>query len=85
LAITLNFELPTGDHSRQLGSGLADSYLNGILQKALTEKTTIRLNGGILFSGNQTTGAIGIEARGTVFTGGGSLVRTFTPSVRPWG
>ena len=78
LAIALNFELPTGDQSRQLGSGLADFYLNGILQKALTKKTTVRLNGGILFSGNQTTGAVGIKARGTVFTGGGSLVRTFT-------
>jgi Putative MetA-pathway of phenol degradation len=79
MAIALNFELPTGDHSRQLGSGLADFYLNGILQKSLTKKTTLRFNGGILFSGNQTTGALGIKARGTVFTGGGSLVRTFTP------
>ncbi|HEX6729806.1 MAG TPA: hypothetical protein VF074_07335 [Pyrinomonadaceae bacterium] len=39
----------------------------------------LRLNGGILFSGNQTAGAVGIKTRGTVFTGGGSLVRTFTP------
>lgn len=78
LALAFNLELPTGDHSRQLGSGLADFYINGILQKSLTRKTTARLNGGILFSGNQTTGAVGIRTRGTVFTGGGSLVRTFT-------
>jgi hypothetical protein len=78
MAVAFNLELPTGDLSRQLGSGLADFYINGILQKSLTSKTTLRLNGGILFSGNQTTGAVGIRSRGTVFTGGGSLVRTFT-------
>ena len=78
MSIALNLELPTGDHSRQLGSGLADFYINGILQKRLTKRTTLRMNGGILFSGNQTTGALGIKTRGTVFTGGGSLVRTFT-------
>lgn len=78
MAVAFNLEIPTGDQSRQLGSGLADFYLNGILQKGLSRKTTLRLNGGILFSGNQTTGAIGIRSRGTVFTGGGSLVRTFT-------
>ena len=30
LAIALNLELPTGNVSRQLGSGLADFYMNGI-------------------------------------------------------
>jgi len=78
LAITLNLELPTGDVTRQLGSGLADFYMNGVLQKSLTAKTTLRLNGGILFSGNETTGVVGIRTRGTVFTGGGSLVHQFT-------
>ena len=78
LAITFNLELPTGDVSRQLGSGLADFYLNGIAQKSLTKKTTLRLNGGILFSGNETTGVIGIKARGTVFTGGVSIKHQFT-------
>ena len=81
LAIAFNLELPTGDTSRQLGSGLADFYTNGILQKSLTAKTTLRLNGGILFSGNTTTGVIGIKSRGTVFTGGGSLVKQFTPKL----
>ena len=82
LAIAFNLELPTGDTERQLGSGLADYFLNGILQKSLTTKTKLRLNGGILFSGNETTGVIGIEARGTVFTGGGSLVKQFTPKLK---
>jgi len=38
-----------------------------------------RLNGGILFAGNSSTGLIGIESkRGQVFTANGSLVRNFT-------
>ena len=75
LAVSFNLELPTGDKNRLLGSGLADFYVNGIAQKTLTTRTKLRLNGGILFSGNETTGVLGIKSRGTVFTGGGSLVR----------
>ena len=82
LAIAFNLELPTGDADRQLGSGLADFYVNGILQKSLTAKTKLRFNGGVLFSGNETTGALGIKSRGTVLTGGGSLVRQFTPKLQ---
>ncbi|MEO7969712.1 MAG: transporter [bacterium] len=81
LALAFNIELPTGDAKRQLGSGLADFYGNGVIQKSLTRKTTLRLNGGILFSGNESTGVIGIKTRGTVFTGGGSLVKQFTPKL----
>jgi hypothetical protein len=82
LAVAFNLELPTGDTSRQLGSGLADFYVNGILQKSLNRKTKLRLNGGILFSGNETTGVIGLKTRGAVFTGGGSLVKQFTPKIQ---
>jgi hypothetical protein len=81
LAVAFNIELPTGDTNQQLGSGLADFFANGVIQKSLTKKTTLRLNGGILFSGNETTGVIGIKTRGTVFTGGGSLVKQFTPKL----
>jgi hypothetical protein len=76
-AVALNLELPTGDKKRQLGSGLVDFYMNGIMQKSLSTKTKLRLNGGILFSGNETTGVEGIKTRGTIFTGGGSLVKEF--------
>jgi len=82
MAIAFNLELPTGDTRRQLGSGLADFYMNGILQKSLNKKTKLRLNGGILFSGNETTGVVGIKTRGTVFTGGGSVVRQFSPKLQ---
>jgi hypothetical protein len=82
MTIALNVELPTGDTRRQLGSGLEDFYLNGILQKTLSKTAKLRLNGGILFSGNATTGVIGIKTRGTVLTAGASLVKEFTPKLQ---
>jgi hypothetical protein len=82
MAVAFDLELPTGDTKRQLGSGLSDYYMNGILQKSVSKKTKLRLNGGILFSGNETTGVIGIKTRGTVFTAGGSLVKKFTPQLQ---
>ena len=54
LAIALNLELPTGSVARQLGSGLSDFYVNGVMQKSVTKNTKLRLNGGVLFSGNDT-------------------------------
>lgn len=82
MTLGFNFEVPTGDVERQLGSGLTDLYINGILQKSLDEATKLRLNGGILFSGNAATGVIGLRSRGTVYTAGGSLVRQFTPKLQ---
>jgi hypothetical protein len=82
MAVAFDLELPTGDTKRQLGSGLSDYYMNGILQKSVSKKTKLRLNGGILFSGNETTGVIGIKTRGTVFTAGGSLIKQFTPQLQ---
>jgi len=81
LAATFAVEFPTGSTRRGLGSGLADYFLNGILQKSVTKKTKLRLNGGILFAGNDTTGEIGIKSRGTVFVGGASVVKQFTPKL----
>jgi len=81
LTATVNVELPTGNASKQLGSGVMDVFMNGILQKSLTQKTMVRLNGGILFSGNTTTGDIGIRTRGQVFVGGASLVKQITPKL----
>jgi len=79
LTVSGSIELPTGDTKSGLGSGVADYSLNGVMQKTLTARTKLRLNGGVIFSGNTVTGAIGIRnARGTVFTGGASIVRDFT-------
>lgn len=82
-AVVFYLEAPTGSTGKQIGSGLVDYWLYGVLQKSLTPRTTGRLNGGILFAGNSSTGLIGISgARGQVFTGNGSLVREFTPQLR---
>ena len=75
---SLNVEPPTGDPKHQLGSGLYDYYLNGIFQKTLSPKYTLHLNGGATFAGNTLTGAVGIKTRGTIITGGASLMRQFT-------
>jgi hypothetical protein len=82
-AIVFYLEAPTGSTSKQLGSGLSDYGLYGVLQKSFTKRTTGRLNGGIVFAGNSSTGLEGIRStRGQVFTGNGSLVRYFTPRLR---
>ena len=79
--VSLNLEPPTGNAKKQLGSGLMDYYLNSIMEKTLTKKTTLRLNAGATFAGNTLTGAVGIKTRGTIFTGGASVVRQFTPKL----
>lgn len=78
MTVSLSAEFPTGDTRKQLGSGLTDYFINGVMQKSLTKRTTVRLNGGLLFAGNSATGEIGIRARGRIYTGGGSIVRQFT-------
>jgi hypothetical protein len=79
LAAGFNMELPSGRAKENLGSGLHDYVANFIVQKKLTDKTTMHLNSGIIFAGNQTTGAIGVaNTRGQVYTEGASLVRQIT-------
>jgi hypothetical protein len=79
LGASFYVEFPTGDFSRQLGSGLTDYWLNLIAQKSLSDKTRINGNAGYLFAGNTSTGALGIQAtRGHVYTGGLSLLHDFT-------
>jgi hypothetical protein len=83
VSVVFYVELPTGSTRKQTGSGLLDYWLYGVLQKSLTKRTKVRLNGGILFAGNSSTGLIGIEGtRGQVFTANGSLVRDFTPKLQ---
>jgi hypothetical protein len=78
LSATMYFEFPTGDERQQLGSGLVDYWLNGIAQKSISDRTKVTANLGILFAGNTSTGLIGIQTRGRVYTGGLSAVRKFT-------
>lgn len=77
--VGFNVEFPTGRQQEQLGSGLIDYVGTFLVQKKLTDKTTLHLNTGIVFAGNQTTGVLGVDnTRGQVYTEGGSIVRQFT-------
>jgi len=78
LAASFAIEFPTGDASRQLGSGLRDYVGNGIAQFPLTDKTKLRINAGLVFAGNTLTGAVGLKTRGVVYTGGTSVTHQFT-------
>jgi hypothetical protein len=74
-AISFYVEFPTGDSANGLGSGLTDYWLNVAMQKPLSEATRINWNLGLLFAGNTSTGAVGIQTRrGQVYTGGMSLL-----------
>jgi len=76
---SLNIEVPTGDETKQLGSGITDYYLNFIGQKSLPKKNTLRVNGGIYFAGNPATGAVGDRiTSGFVMTGDVSLIHDYT-------
>lgn len=76
-------EVPIGSTQKQLGSGLTDFWLYGIAQKSLTKRTKARFNTGVIFSGNSSTGLIGVRAdRGRVFTANSSLVRDFTDKLK---
>jgi hypothetical protein len=80
LAVSFYVEFPTGDARQELGSGLTDYWLNFIVQKPLSEATRVNLNVGLLFAGNTSTGATGIQTRrGQVYTGGVSLLHDVTP------
>ncbi len=79
LGASLYVELPTGDSRQQLGSGLADYWLNLIAQESVSSKTRITGNLGYLFAGNTSTGVLGITTtRGHVYTGGLSILHDFT-------
>jgi hypothetical protein len=81
ITASLNIEPPTGNAKLRLGSGLSDYYLNSIFQKTLSPKNTLRVNAGATFAGNTSTGVVGITTRGTIFTGGASFTRQFTPKL----
>jgi hypothetical protein len=75
LASSFYVEVPTGDTTKELGSGLADYALNFIAEEPFTDKTRLTANAGFLFAGNTSTGVVGLQTtRGHVFTAGMSLV-----------
>ncbi len=83
MTVVFSAEAPTGSIRRQLGSGLTNYWLYGVLQKSITKRSVARFNGGILFAGISSTVLTGSEAvRGQVFTGNGSLVRDFSEKLK---
>ena len=76
-ALDFNLQLPTAD-AAEFGSGSTDVYLNGVVQKSLSKKTSLVLNGGLLFAGDLTSGALGVRTSERIFTGGVLLQRQFT-------
>ena len=78
LTIAYAVEVPTGEISTQLGSGVFDYRLIAIAQKTLSRGVKLRINQGVLFSGNTLTGVVGLRAQGFVYLAGVSLVRQFT-------
>jgi len=79
LALAAYIETPTGDSNNGLGSGLIDTWMYAIVQKTVAPAWIVRFNGGYLFTGNTSTGVVGIErARGHVATFNASVVRTIT-------
>jgi len=80
VAIATYVEVPTGNTTTGLGSGLADLWIYGVLQKWIVrDRVVLSVNGGYLFYGNTSTGVVGItKARGHVATMGASVIRKFT-------
>jgi hypothetical protein len=82
LSVASYVEVPTGEVSTGLGSGLVDVWIYVVVQKSLARDFVARLNGGYLFHGNTSTGTVGITtARGHVATMGGSLARRVSETV----
>ena len=72
-------ETPTGNSRNGLGSGVIDTWIYGVLQKTLSPALVAHLNAGYLFTGNTSTGVVGITTtRGHIATTGASVVRTIT-------
>ncbi|MEP6963291.1 MAG: hypothetical protein ABI995_14515, partial [Acidobacteriota bacterium] len=67
---------------KQLGSGLADYGCNSVAQHAYKNGWTLRVNNGMIFSGNTLTGVIGLRAKGFVYVGGFSLTHPVTPKLQ---
>ena len=78
LAAVFYVEIPTGDPSTGIGSGLTDTWFYFVAQKALGRQLTLRANAGYLVTGNPATGVVGLTASGHVATMSASLTRRFS-------
>jgi hypothetical protein len=81
VSVAFAVETPTGNVSKQLGSGVADVGFNMVFQKSVRRRDVLRINQGLLFSGNTLTGAVGLKAQGLVYSGSVSVTHQFTNSL----
>lgn len=83
MSVSAFVQLPTGDASRGLGSGITDYGFYGVAEKTYRKKNVVRVNAGYLFAGNTVNGALGISAaRGQVFNGSASYVRVINTKLQ---
>lgn len=85
VAASVSLEMPTGSRARQLGSGLVDYGINGVVQRRLHPRAMGRVNGGMVLAGNTQVGALGIKVRGPVLTAGASMVAAASPRLQVGG
>lgn len=82
LTAVLYIETPTGDAANGLGSGLIDTWMYVVAQKTAGGGVTLRANAGYLFTGNPSTGVVGITgAHGHVATMSVSAGRKMSDAV----
>ena len=83
LAVSAFLQFPSGSVQKGLGSGVTDFGINLIGQKTVRKKNVVRVNAGTFFAGNTLTGVEGFRVtHGTIFTGGASLVRSFSENLQ---
>ena len=82
VAVTAALELPTGEESTGIGSGVTDFGLNLVVSKALGAGWSLTANLGAVLTGNTLTGAEGLKpGRGAIVTGGAALKKRFSESL----
>jgi len=82
IALSAALEIPTGDTSDGLGSGLTDFGFNVIVTKSFGAGWSLTLNLGAVLTGNTLTGAEGLKpGRGAIYTGGLALKKSLSPDL----
>jgi hypothetical protein len=79
IALSAALEIPTGDTSDGLGSGLTDFGFNVVVSKTFGAGWSLTLNLGAVLTGNTLTGAEGLRpGRGAIYTGGLALKKSLS-------
>jgi len=78
LAAVLYIEVPTGNATTSLGSGLTDTWLYVVAQRTIGRQMVLHGNLGYLVTGNPATGVVGLTVNGHVATLNASVTRPFS-------